>query len=482
MIKLEKKSLKKSVIVVGGGISGLTVALRLLKNGFDVTIIERQNFVGGIATSIEYKDCIMDIGPHILLLPKSGKIHDEIVNLVGKEDLIEVTKWPWAISYFHGKLFHKSYPLLYDVLFNHGTLFFLRSIFDILFCKVKNSIISPKFKNAEEYFISTYGQFLYDVWFKPFFAETCTDLKKEPVDLSLKIFRPITLKRIFAFVKKRVSIKSDSTGSSEFFKCYPKYGMKSLIEKIQKEITSNNGKIILGSDILSINHDDNSKKISYIKDGIKHEKESNIIVYSIPSSITLNWFNDIPKEVKLESEKNRMFNSIMVFLIVDAPRLFDDWVITVYDTNLIIFRISQQSILSDKIAQKNKTLLCIEIRTLENDIISKINDDDLLHRVRNDLKKMGILKEEKIEEHKIIKIKHIYPITTSENPDASKIIDFITSFKNEYLINTVIDAGRLAATRREDDNISVDPNATGVYKAILNADALTRRIISDNID
>jgi len=475
--------LKKSVVVIGAGISGLTVASKLLKNDFDVTIIEKQNFTGGIATSIEYKDAIMDIGPHVLLLPKSGEIHDEITDFIGKENLVEITRWPWAISYFEGKLFHKSYPLLYDVIFNHGTFYFVKSIFDIFFHKIKNSIISPKFNNAEEYFISTYGHFLYDTWFKPFFAETCIDLKNEPVDLSLKIFHPITLERIIVFLKKRITARKKSLSSTEhFFKCYPKLGMKNLIEKINDKIEKDSGKIILDAEILSVSHDHKKKIITFLKDGIENKIEANIIVYSTPPSITLKWFNNVPQEIENEAKKNRMFNSIMIFLVIDNPRLFDDWIITVYDTNLIVFRISQQSILSDKIVKKDKTLLCVEVRTNEGDNTSKLTNDEILEKIKIDLKKIGILKNEKIEEHKIIKIKHIYPITSLDNPEIEKIMDFITSFKNEYLINTIVDTGRLAATRREGENSDIDPNATGVYKAVLNANALTKRLISEIID
>jgi protoporphyrinogen oxidase len=470
--------MKKSAVIVGAGISGLMLASKLLDNGLNVTILEKQNFAGGIATSIQQDNTIMDIGPHILLLPKNGKIHDEIIDFIGKENLIEVTKWPWAISFFEEKLFHKSYPLLYDIIINHGVCYFFKSIFDIIFLKIKNSIISQKHDNAEEYFIATYGNFLYTKWFKPFFAETCTDLKNEPVNLSIQIFHPITLKRIFVFIKKRFNTKKRSISSSEkFFKCYPKLGMKYFIKNITDNIEKKGGKIILNAEINSIKHHEKEKEISFIKNDDKNKIKPDIIVYSTPPSITLQWFEKIPIEIEIEAKKNRMFNSIMVFLVIDVPKLFDDWIITVYDTNLIIFRISQQSILSNEIVDKNKTLLCIEIRTIDGDNISKMSEVEIYQKIESDLTKMSILKNERIIKRKLIKIKHIYPIKSAENQNLDKIFDFITSFKNEYMINTIVDTGKLAATRREDENSNVDPDATGIYKAILNAEALTKKII-----
>ena len=43
--------MKKSVSVFGGGIAGLTVAHELIEKGFDVTIYEKDDSLGGMAKS-----------------------------------------------------------------------------------------------------------------------------------------------------------------------------------------------------------------------------------------------------------------------------------------------------------------------------------------------------------------------------------------------------------------------------------------------
>ena len=39
--------MKKKVIVIGSGIGGLSIACRLLYAGYDVTILEKNNSIGG---------------------------------------------------------------------------------------------------------------------------------------------------------------------------------------------------------------------------------------------------------------------------------------------------------------------------------------------------------------------------------------------------------------------------------------------------
>ena len=55
----------KSVLIIGAGPAGLTAGLKLIENGFDVTIIDANpTNVGGISRTEEYKGYKFDIGGH----------------------------------------------------------------------------------------------------------------------------------------------------------------------------------------------------------------------------------------------------------------------------------------------------------------------------------------------------------------------------------------------------------------------------------
>jgi len=51
---LEEKMSKK-IVIIGSGFGGLSVAIRLLAHGYDVTIFEKQNKPGGKAYVFEKK-------------------------------------------------------------------------------------------------------------------------------------------------------------------------------------------------------------------------------------------------------------------------------------------------------------------------------------------------------------------------------------------------------------------------------------------
>ena len=85
-----EKELSESIIVIGAGITGLSVAWRLSKKGYKVIVLEQQKFSGGLSTSIKEKGFKMDIGPHFLTLPVESNITNEIKKLVGDENLIKI--------------------------------------------------------------------------------------------------------------------------------------------------------------------------------------------------------------------------------------------------------------------------------------------------------------------------------------------------------------------------------------------------------
>ncbi|PCJ64069.1 MAG: hypothetical protein COA58_13865 [Bacteroidetes bacterium] len=57
----------KRIIIVGAGIGGLTAAINLKQQNFDVTLIEASPFMGGLARSENLGSMSFDAGPYILL-------------------------------------------------------------------------------------------------------------------------------------------------------------------------------------------------------------------------------------------------------------------------------------------------------------------------------------------------------------------------------------------------------------------------------
>ena len=61
---------KKKVVIIGAGIGGLSTAAVLSFSGFDVTILEKNNHIGGKASLLVKDGFSFDMGPSLLTLPE----------------------------------------------------------------------------------------------------------------------------------------------------------------------------------------------------------------------------------------------------------------------------------------------------------------------------------------------------------------------------------------------------------------------------
>lgn len=469
-----------SIVIIGGGISGLAVAWKLCKKGFGVTVIERQKYLGGLGTSIYQNGYNIDIGPHFTSFPNDSKVLQEIKEMMGTENLIELNQIKQAHKTYYRNNLVDKFPNLSHIVYSSGRNFFIKIMIELMFTKFKKSLIKKKPASVRDYLISNYGKSLYNEWFKPCLYEKYVTL--EPSIEEVKgLFPPLSFKKMLSSITKKPftqkKILSSKTSASNY---YYREGMGSLIQNMKKKIENDKGKIILGANIHSITHEKTSKKISFTIDDSEQQINADIIIYTVPLPITLQWFDNSSKISNLIPKKNSLFHSIMIFLFVDSPRVYDGWIINIFDADVPFYRISQQSFLSDKVAPPKKSLLCIEIKCTENDDVWDKSDSSLFDSVTKNLRDMGILKNEKINNYKIIKLKNIYPRGESINQNFDSIKDFINSFENEYTLGSIVgDAGELFTP--DLINETEETGAGGVYKAFSNADILLEKICSKNV-
>ncbi len=98
--------MNKKAIVVGSGFGGIAISLRLKKLGYDTTIIEKLDNLGGRARVFEKNGYKHDAGPTVITAPF---LFDELFDLFNKkrkDHLNFVPLDPWYRYYFHdGKTF-----------------------------------------------------------------------------------------------------------------------------------------------------------------------------------------------------------------------------------------------------------------------------------------------------------------------------------------------------------------------------------------
>ena len=59
----------KNIVVIGSGFGGLSIASRLRSKGFNITLIEKQNDLGGRARTFVHNGYKYDAGPTVITAP-----------------------------------------------------------------------------------------------------------------------------------------------------------------------------------------------------------------------------------------------------------------------------------------------------------------------------------------------------------------------------------------------------------------------------
>src|SRR3989339_779697 len=128
-MKVERPS--RQVLVLGAGLAGLAAGYELVKGGFEVTIVEKYEEVGGLARTIVKNGFRFDTGPH-RWYAKNDMVNNWMLNLMNKE-IIRVSRL--TRIYFDGKFFF--YPIkLSNALTGIGIIKLIRAVYDYLQARI----------------------------------------------------------------------------------------------------------------------------------------------------------------------------------------------------------------------------------------------------------------------------------------------------------------------------------------------------------
>ncbi|MFC3419389.1 phytoene desaturase family protein [Salinicoccus hispanicus] len=94
----------KTALVIGGGLGGLSAAITLKQNGFDVSLYEKNTHLGGKLNRHEQDGFGFDLGPSLLTMPY---IFESLFSKSGKvmQDYVEIEELPlqWRSFFTDGK-------------------------------------------------------------------------------------------------------------------------------------------------------------------------------------------------------------------------------------------------------------------------------------------------------------------------------------------------------------------------------------------
>ena len=144
--------MQDKVVIIGAGVAGLTTAYKLQEAGYDVTVIERDDAVGGLSRTYHDGEFAFDSGPH-RFYTKNQEVIDFIEAILGEEFLsMKMT----SSVYILGKYY--DWPLSMKVILKLPIRIMLSAGIDMIGLMFKKTKQVLTFK---EQILQKYGKTLY---------------------------------------------------------------------------------------------------------------------------------------------------------------------------------------------------------------------------------------------------------------------------------------------------------------------------------
>ncbi len=414
---LNKESKKWGI--VGGGIMGMTLAHRLVKQGHTVTLFESASELGGLVSSWKMGDIEWDKFYHVILL--SDFRTRNILEEIGLEDKIEWVETKTGF-YMKGKLYSMSDTIEFLKFPTLNLLDKFRlGLTIIVASNIKN------WKRLEKINVTTWlkrwsGSNTYNkIWLPLLRAKLGESYQKTSA-----VFIWATIQRLYG--ARRSGLKKEMFG-------FVPGGYKTVIESFKKKLISEKVFIKIAHAANEVKISDNNKpQISFTHGIVDETEEFDEVIVTLPSGIAAKLCTGLSIQEVAKLNDVEYLSVICVAVLLDksisqfyVTNITDDWVPF---TGVI-----EMSALVDKKYLGGNALVYLPKYLVANDPLFDWGDDEIKTYFTDNLKKMyPWLTDDDFKFVGVARAKHV--ITVAKLGYSEDLPDVKTSIPGVYIINT----------------------------------------------
>ncbi len=363
-----------SIVVVGAGVTGLTLAGELARAGCSAVLLEKSSFVGGLCRSFNYGSYTFDVGPHRLFSadPKLFKFFADVLD--GHAQAI-----PRASSVYMNKRY-LAWPLSPRSMAMLPPSQLAACLLDLVRLR-KSPLTQPE--TLKDYVIHSYGPTIYRVFWegytKKFLGLPCENIDADWASLSVTRAVIDRKKKPEGLLALLASTLKTSGKGLHFL--YPFAGMGHFPELLALRAKAAGAQIFTNTPVTRIITEGSS--IKAIEAGAE----------SFPVD-ELVWTGRLADLCRLLGEPDIPLATLSTLLFnvesnAPVPANAGQWVYFP-DENILFSRVSFPSAFSGQLAPAGCHGLCVEVTTTEGSPLWK-NPDSIKPAIIADLAKVALL-------------------------------------------------------------------------------------------
>jgi protoporphyrinogen oxidase len=426
----ENKSPK--VVILGGGPAGLATGHNLCVHGADVTVLERNSFVGGLCRTIHDRGYRFDLGGH-RWFTKNEDLNRWFRRLMDGEYI-----WVDRISriYYDGKYY--MYPVAFgDVIKNAGPLTILHAGFSFVWSMIVYSVLNRDVKHMKDAYTSQFGSKLYDMFFRRYtekvWGKPCEELSADWVNQRSKGLSIWTVIQD-ALLKNQKNVTSLI---DQFM--YPRDGYMRIPERMAEDIEASGNTVNLRSSVSRIvYHGPKNIEVFYENESGTSSERAEHVVSTIPLNLLATIIEPKASDEIIEAANQLEFRDLVtVNLMLKREQVSNDTWPYVQDEDIIFGRFHEPKNWSRAMVPDDEhTSLVLECFCTFKDEIWSLTDEEVGQRCVDDLvNKLKFINRDEVEGWQVVRTRHCYPVYDLEySGRLKKINEYIAQFEGIHVV------------------------------------------------
>jgi len=381
-------------MIIGAGPAGLFCAHELIKKGFHPIIIEKENFVGGLAATHRSEFGSFEIGPHIF------HTDDEYIFNIAKQYLgDDLMLMDWKVAQYLGGELLEFPNSVRDMIQKKGMwnmLLFILSYLRSQFIRTddfKSFVYRKVGKRLAEFNVINYTE---KMWGIPL-EELETEWIKPRLD-RLSIWK--ILKTIFSSHKRQFH--------------YPRLGAGQLYEKMSEDMDVRYQEWPISIEVLT------DEKIQ-----VQTNRQTYLIdalVSSAPLVDIVSIIRDIDHNLLSSLSALRHRSQIYVILTYDTADIIDHQWIYFPEPEIPFCRVHSAGAFSTAHTPQNTSLLVFEYFCFNTDDIWQLSDEEIIQLTTSSFHKSKVITQGEIIDAHVMRKGKAYPLMSKGRTDTLSII------------------------------------------------------------
>jgi len=303
------------VVIMGAGPAGLATGHELVAHGVAVTVLERNDYVGGLCRTVHESGYRFDLGGH-RWFTKNEDLNDWFRDLMEGE-LVMVQRI--SRIYYGGKYY--MYPVaIGDVIKNAGLITSIQAAFSFLWAAVRYAAFNRPIRNMKDGYTAQFGSTLYEMFFRRYtekvWGRPCEELSADWIAQRSKGLSIWTVARQALSTRK-----SDVESLVEEF-MYPRDGYMRIPERMAEDIEGAGSRVLLNASVKGIVvHGPNDIEVAYgtpdgsgrtLRNSFETDRRSNVAVFITNTGGLFFLFAHIANKIGRDAARNEGVDTDLV--------------------------------------------------------------------------------------------------------------------------------------------------------------------------